>query len=232
MKTKLWLFLTFCLILPLFLHSNPALASAPLEVAVPQDVKLTYGFVRDSADPQLMTAVVYPNVSSGDVTISTATFTFLLPANTMTDPSIAEAPASGMLTNLTGVWIVQKVTPSLYASVGFNAADLDGRDVYQAVLNPGSANPTLTADQAIPLFSFRMPNGCDNGSVELLTNDSPLQQSMLANLGANLNNQMSMSVNGMLTMDQYAGNTASGASLSCSFEGQATNKFFLPFVNR
>ena len=233
MKTKLWLFLTFCLILPLVFQPNPALAASPMKITSPQDVALNYGFIRDSADPQLVTAVVYPNLTSDDVTISTATWTFLLPAGTVTTPSIAEAPSIGSFNNINGAWNVQKVTPSLYASVGFDAAQLDGHDVYQAVLSPGSATPILSDGQPLPLFSFRIVEGCnEEGSLEILTNDSQLQQNLFDTLGANFNNQMSISVDGMLAMNQYAGNQPGGASLECSSGQSVGIRFFLPLVNR
>ncbi|MCB0116983.1 MAG: hypothetical protein KDD84_22945 [Caldilineaceae bacterium] len=228
MRSKLWLFLTFVLVLPLVLQSNPALAA----VNAPQDVKLTYGFVQDSADTQLLTAVVYPNISSEDAILSTAVFTFLLPAGTQTSPSIPEAPASAAFTDITGIWTVQKVTPALYASVGFDAADLQGRDVYQAVLSPGSATPALVADQAVSLFSFRLPNDCIGAGIEVLANDSAIQQALLASIGANFNNQMSMSVDGTPAMDQYAGNHVSGANLSCPGGTEISNTYYLPLVQQ
>jgi hypothetical protein len=232
MKTKLWLFLAFCLIFPLVFQPNAALAAPSAELASPADVKLSYGLVRDSVDPQLFTAVVYPNFSSNDVTISTASFTFLLPSGTTTSPSIADAPAMGALNNVNGTWTVQKLTPSVYASVGFNAADLSGSDVYQAVLSPGSATPELVNGEALPLFSFRITDGCSDGAVQILTNDSSVQQALFNSLGANFNNQMSMSVNGMPAMDQYTENNPGGTSVLCTVGQDANIRFFLPFVNR
>lgn len=232
MKTKLWLFLTFCLILPLVLQPNAAQAGTRMTVTAPQDVQITYGFIADSVDPQRFTAVLYPNVSAENSMISTATFTFLLPAGTVTTPSIADAPSTGSFESINGVWNVQKLTASLYASVGFNAADLAGQDLYQVVLAPGSAELAMTEGQPVPLFSFNIAGGCSDGALEILTNDSPLQKTMLDTLGANFNNQIAMSVNGLPVVNQYVGNEAGAASLVCP-GGQENNiRYFLPFVNR
>lgn len=231
MRTKFWLLLTLVLTLSLVLQSNAALAASSTAVASSKDVQLTYGFIQDSADPQLVTAVVYPNVSSEDVMMSTAIFSFLLPAGTETAPMVPDAPAMGEFTNVTGVWTAQKLTPALYAGVGFDAVDLQGRDVYQVVLSPGSAAPTLRAGEPLALFSFRLPSNCSGAGVEVLTNDSAIQQALRNSIGANFNNQMSMSVDGTPAMDQYAGNHATGASLVCPGGAQnATNFFYLPFV--
>src|SRR5690242_18474816 len=78
--------------------------------------QVTYGFIQDPADPLKLTAVAYPNFTSTNVTISTALFTFYLPAGTITDPAIPVLPAFGSFTNLTGVWRIEKITPALYAS--------------------------------------------------------------------------------------------------------------------
>ncbi len=96
--------------------------------------EVTYGFVQDANDPFMITAVAIPNYSSTNVTISTAVFSFLLPAGTVTDPSVPDVPSSGPFNSINGIWLAQKLTPSVYSGAGFNPADLMGNDVYQVVL--------------------------------------------------------------------------------------------------
>jgi len=182
--------------------------------------EVTYGLLQGNGCPAEITAVAYPNYSSTNVTISTAVFTFLLPEGTVTDPAIPDVTTglTGSFVNINGIWDVQLVTPAAYAFAGGNPADLMGNDVYQVVLQNSpvftSVNPIM-AGTPIQLFSFQLPSDCMGGNVEVLTNDSPLQQSILSLLGANFNNQMSMSINDDPTMDIYGGNDPATFSLPC-----------------
>ncbi|MBR9920154.1 MAG: tandem-95 repeat protein [Bacteroidetes bacterium] len=177
--------------------------------------EVEYGFVQDPNDPLFITAVAYPNFTSNNVTISTAVFSFVLPEGTLTTPSIPVAPGSGSFNDSTGTWTAQLITPTLYSNFGFDPAELQGNDVYQVVLQN---SPILTDVQSgvyIPLFAFRLPNDCMNGNVEILTNDGAIQQSILMNLGANFNNQMSMSIDDAPSTDIYAGNAPGNFSFPC-----------------
>lgn len=230
MKTITQLVLTILLLLffAFFEDTQPAVA-APGQQTVP--AKIEYGFVQDPEDPQRLIAVAYANVSSDNATISTATFTFLLPANTVTEPAIPVAPDNGSFVNITGIWQVMKITPSLYASVGFNADHLDGYDLYQLVLSSGSATPILRANEPLHLFSFRLPENCNGPAAHLLINGSPLQQTLLKNLGANFNNQMSISIDDVAAFDLYTGNIADGSSIACPLaNSEADVRFFLPLI--
>ena len=186
--------------------------------------EVTYGFIQDPSDPLIITAVAYPNYSSTNVTISTAVFSFLLPEGTVTNPAIPTVPAAGAFNNITGIWAAQLVTPAVYGTVA-NPADLMGNDVYQVVLqnspNFTAFNP-IVAGTPIELFSFTLPNDCMNGNVEVLTNDSPIQMAILTNLGANFNNQMSMSINDDPATDIYAGNDPATFSLPCALDDTPT----------
>ncbi len=134
---------TYCLFGFLFLMGATGLKSQ----------SLTYGLVQDVNNPFQFTAVAYPTVSSGNVTIATAVFTFYLPAGTLTSPGIPVLPASGSFNNITGTWRIEKITPAYYAGFGFNAGDLQGRDVYQCILQD-SPTPVFVANQPLSLFSF------------------------------------------------------------------------------
>jgi hypothetical protein len=173
----------------------------------------------------MITAVAIPNYSSTNVTISTAVFSFLLPAGTVTDPSVPDVPSSGPFNSINGIWLAQKLTPSVYSGAGFNPADLMGNDVYQVVLQNSpefnAGNPVVSGTP-IELFSFTLPSDCVGGNVEVLTNDSPIQMAILTNLGANFNNQMSMSINDAPTSDIYAGNDPSSFSLPCPLSATLT----------
>ena len=187
--------------------------------------EVTYGFVQDSNDPLSITAVAIPNYSSTNVTISTSVFSFLLPEGTQTDPSVPPVPATGAFNNINGNWAAQLVTPTIYGNAGFDPADLMGNDVYQVVLQNSpefdASNPVV-AGTPIPLFSFRLPSDCMDGNVEVLTNDGPIQMAILANLGANFNNQMSMSIDDAPTVDIYAGNDPASFSLPCALDDVPT----------
>jgi hypothetical protein len=183
--------------------------------------EVTYGFVQDPGDPLSITAVAIPNYSSTNVTISTAVFSFLLPEGTITNPLVSPVPSTGAFNNINGIWAAQLVTPTVYGNVGFNPADLMGNDVYQVVLQNSpifNAGNPVVAGTPIPLFSFSLPADCMGGNVEVLTNDSPIQMAILNNLGANFNNQMSMSVNDAPSVDIYVGNDPASSILSCPLD--------------
>ena len=182
---------------------------------------VTYGFIQDPNDPVMVTAVAIPNYSSANVTISTAVFSFLLPEGTLTTPSVPPVPATGAFNNINGVWDAQVVTPTVYDNVGFDPADLMGNDVYQVVLQNSpvfNAGNPVVAGTPIELFSFSLPSDCMGGNVEVLTNDGPIQMAILTNLGANFNNQMSMSINDIPTTDVYLGNDQTSFSLPCPLD--------------
>lgn len=230
MKTKIQFVLIVLLLLFFSCFDNTQHAvAAPVQQTVPD--KIEYGFVQDPEDPQRLVAVAYANIASDNATISTATFTFLLPAGTVTAPEIPLAPAKGSFLNITGVWTATKITPSLYANVGFNAADLDGYDLYQLVLSPGSATPTLQTGDPLHLFSFRLPENCSGAAVQVLTNGGAIQRALLTNLGANLNNQMSISVDDAPAYDFYGGNSIHSSTLLCPLATpENATLFFLPLV--
>ncbi|PHN05646.1 Ig-like domain-containing protein [Flavilitoribacter nigricans] len=175
---------------------------------------VTYGFIQDPGDPTQITAVAYPDFTSTNVTISTAVFSFLLPEGTLTDPSIPPLPSSGNFVNVTGTWVAQVLTPSLYGSTGQDPNDLQGNDVYQVVLQ-NSPSPSTVSGEPILLFSFSLPNDCIDGRVEVLTNNSAIQQSIINSLGANFNNQMSVSLNDASAVDFYDGNDPGSSSYAC-----------------
>ena len=182
---------------------------------------VTYGFIQDPNDPLMVTAVAIPNYNSTNVTISTAVFSFLLPEGTLTDPSVPPVPATGAFNNITGTWDAQLVTPTVYDNAGFDPADLMGNDVYQVVLQNSpvfNAGNPVVAGTPIELFSFTLPSDCMGGNVEVLTNDGPIQMAILTNLGANFNNQMSMSIDDAPTMDIYLGNDQASFSLPCPLD--------------
>ncbi|MCB0707550.1 MAG: cadherin-like domain-containing protein, partial [Saprospiraceae bacterium] len=185
--------------------------------------EILYGFEQTPGDPLEFSAVAYPNFSSGNVTISTAVFSFILPENTVTDPAIPVVPASGPFTNITGVWEAQKITPNLYDMLGFNSAELEGNDVYQVVLQNSPELNNVVMDQPVYLFSFRLTNDCMNGNVEVLTNNGSIQQSILNNLGANFNNQISVSIDDAPSTDIYAGNNPVTYSYPCPVDNSVPN---------
>jgi hypothetical protein len=179
--------------------------------------EITYGFVQDPVDPLKMTAVAYPNFTSNNVTISTALFSFYLPAGTVTDPAVPVLPAFGSFTDINGVWRIEKITPALYASFGFNPNDLQGNDIYQCILQ-NSPSPNTTAGQPVSLFSFRLPADCIGGSVQVHINDNAIQMALLTNVGININNQMSVSVNDAPSVDLYEGNNPVTDNYDCPLD--------------
>ncbi|MFK8161554.1 MAG: T9SS type A sorting domain-containing protein [Lewinella sp.] len=102
-----------------------------------------------------------------------------------------------------------------YASSGFNPADLEGNDVYQAVLRSAPELTNVVAGVPIELFSFSLPEGCAGGNIEVLTNDSDIQVAIFANFFANFNNQMSMSVDDNLSTNIYVSNNPETFSFTC-----------------
>ncbi|HLP96315.1 MAG TPA: Ig-like domain-containing protein [Saprospiraceae bacterium] len=179
--------------------------------------QITYGFVQDPVDQLKMTAVAYPNFTSNNVTISTALFTFYLPAGTVTDPSVPVLPATGNFTNITGTWRIEKITPDLYASFGYDPNDLQGNDVYQCILQ-NSPSPNTVNGQPVSLFSFRLPGDCTGGSVQVHVNDNAIHMALLNNVGININNQMSVSVNDDPSVDIYAGNNPATDDYDCPLD--------------
>jgi hypothetical protein len=181
--------------------------------------EMTYGLLQDPANPLRIRAVAYPNFTSTNVTISTAVFTILLPAGTVTTPSVAPLPntppGNAAFTNTTGVWTVQRLTPTVFSSVGGNAAALGGYDVYQVTLSPGSASPATVAGQPIELFSFTLPADCLLLPIAVLQNGGAIQTAILNTLGANFSNQMSVSINGATAVDIYTGNNPATATINC-----------------
>ncbi|MEZ4833547.1 MAG: hypothetical protein R2873_16445 [Caldilineaceae bacterium] len=216
MNAKIWIIATFCTILAAaFAWQAENVGAAPGQQTVPKPHNVTYGFVQDSQDLLRVTASIFPDFTSDDVTISTAVFSFLLPAGTTTTPEIPTAPSKGQFSNVNGIWSVQKLTPALFTSIALDPSLLQGRDVYQAIYSPGTAAPRTQAGQPVPLFTFRLPGNCTGLAVEVLTNDSPIQQALLTALGANLNNQMSISVDDSPSMDLYLGNQPNLGKLDC-----------------
>jgi len=180
--------------------------------------QVTYGFIQDPNNPLIITAVAYPNFTSNNVTIATGLFSFLLPAGTVTDPNIPPAPASGSFIDITGDWTAQLVNAANYSSVpGNDPNDLMGFDVYQVVLQ-NSPSPNAVSGQPVQLFRFTLTNDCMGDSVRVLVNDSAIQMAILSGLGANFNNEMSISVDNAPSVDLYTGNAPVGDILPCPLD--------------
>lgn len=197
------------LALTLVLPSFPAQAQSPT-----QSPAITYGFVRDSNDAQLVTAIAYPNTTSDNVTIATAQFTLLLPEGAATEPSIPVAPETGSFTDITGVWQVLKLTPDAWSAASENVNDLEGFDLYQVTLQ-NSPEVVGNAGGRIPLFSFRLAEPCGETGGRVLANDENIQQEV-RDLFGNVNNQMSMSIDDAPAADIYAGNNAEASNICSS----------------
>ena len=178
---------------------------------------IQYGIVQDNADPFLLTAVAYPSFTSNNVTISTAVFTFYLPAGTVTMPNVPVLPMSGTFTNITGVWRIEKITPALYASGGGMDPALQNIDVYQCVLQ-NSPQPVATANQPLSLFSFRLPSDCIGGTVAVHTNNNNVKLALESTFFININNQMSVSVNDAPSTDIYSGNNPLTSTYDCPLD--------------
>ncbi|MCB0074181.1 MAG: hypothetical protein KDE20_22100, partial [Caldilineaceae bacterium] len=166
--------------------------------------------------PLALTAVAYPNFSSTNVTMSSAQFTFLLPTGTVISPAIPNPPASGAFNDITGVWTVKKITPTVWGAAGQDPNDLQGNDVYQVTLQ-NAPEIVTTSGTAIQLFSFQLPSDCSGGDVQVLTNDNSIQQALLGVVG-NINNQMSMRITAPAD-DIYVGNNPAAASFACPLNG-------------
>ncbi|MEZ4832192.1 MAG: hypothetical protein R2873_09360 [Caldilineaceae bacterium] len=66
----------------------------------------------------------------------------------------------------------RSLTPALYASATKkDAADLQGYDVYQVVLSPGTASPKAVTGESVALFTFRLPANCSGQPPTVLSND-------------------------------------------------------------
>ncbi|MBI1294095.1 hypothetical protein GC175_03940 [bacterium] len=216
MKKTLWLVVIFTIALvATFTQQTGRVGATPMQQTVPMPYTATFGFVQDSSDPLQITALFMPDFSSQNVSITTAVFSFLLPAGVETTPSIPTAPSKGQFSNRNGVWIAQKITPALFTSLGKDPAVLQGRDVYQVVYSPGTAGPATQTSQPVPLFSLRLPGNCNSLALEVLNNNSSLQKAILSNLGANFNNQMSLSINDAPALNVYAGNHPDLGQLPC-----------------
>jgi len=180
---------------------------------------ITYGFVQDPIDPLMITAVAYPNFTSTDTTVSTATFTFLVPAGTVLDPAVPLAPGFGSLIDINGSWVSFYLTPDLWATAtGRPAAELEGYDLYQMTLAPATIeNPAggFVAGEAFPLFRFRIPFGCTKLDIRMLNNGEPIRNNLLDGAGFNVNNHFSATVDNQPSHSIYSGNEPSSASLTC-----------------
>ena len=179
---------------------------------------ISYGLLQDVANPLKITAVAYPDFNSDNVTISTAVFTFLLPAGTATIPSINPVPSNGHFENITGVWTAQLITPAIYQSVGLNAYDLKSQDIYQVVLQDSPELEQVAPGEPISLFSFVISEDCLDGKVNVLQNDGDIQQAIRGNLQANFNNQMSISVDDQPSRDLYIENDPFSVELNCPLQ--------------
>ncbi|MEM7531244.1 MAG: hypothetical protein AAF639_03635 [Chloroflexota bacterium] len=179
-----------------------------------QSLDITYGFVRDTADPQLVTAIAYPQFTSDNITIATAQFTVLLPTGTATEPTIPVAPETGTFTDITGIWQALKLTPDAWSAASENANDLEGFDLYQVTLQN---SPEIVANSGgrIPLFSFRLAESCGETSGRVLANDETIQQEVRELFG-NVNNQMSMSIDDAPAADVYRGNSTDASEICSS----------------
>ncbi|MBI1294096.1 hypothetical protein GC175_03945 [bacterium] len=195
--------------------NNDPLLSA---VFAPAFNSLTYGLVQDNNDPLLISAVFTPNFTSADVDIATAVFTLLLPAGTTTTPSINVVPGSSTPTLVTGAWKAQRITPAAYAGIGGDPADLQGYDVYQVTLNGVISGFSVTAATPVELFRLRLPSDCITQPLAILTNDSSIQAAIMARAGANVNNAMSVSVDGGSVVNIYNGNSAGLSSFACPLQ--------------
>lgn len=208
MESRFKLSLMFVLVMLMLAMAPPAYGA--------QTNDITFGLIQDSADPLQITAVAIPNFSSTNVTISSSVITILLPEGTTTAPAIPMLPSMGSFINIEGSWSVALLAPRIYRSVGNNPADLQGRDIYQLTLEAGSATPTAVAGEPIELFSFRLPNDCSSGAVEVMTNDGAIRQAIHTNLGANFNNQVSASIDDAPSVEVYQGNNP---ALLCPLNG-------------
>ncbi|TXB59418.1 Ig-like domain-containing protein, partial [Phaeodactylibacter luteus] len=176
----------------------------------------TYSLQQDPVDMTTFTATVIPNYSSATpLTISSSVYTILLPAGTVTDPFIPQPTgitvSNGSFTNINGFHLVQLVNGTVITSAGGNPANLLGFDIYQVTTNGALlVLPPFTAGDIIPLFSFRLDPDCLPGSVEILTNDNPVQQEIDNTLLANINNTFNSAAG-----EVYLGNDPANSAYNC-----------------
>lgn len=176
---------------------------------------VSYGMIQDEDNPLRIQAVAYPDFDSDNVTISTAVFSFLMPTGVKTTANLEPAPATGSFDNITGVWVVQVLTPGIYSEAGLDVASLKGYDVYQVVLQNSPELQNVRIDEPIPLFAFELADNCADGFIQVLQNNGDIQQSIRADLQANFNNQMSISPDDLPSQDRYNSNDAFSFELSC-----------------
>ncbi len=183
---------------------------------------LEYGFIQDPADPQSVTAVFFPDFSRTSYTIPTAVFTFLVPADPLTgapiatDPAFLDVPASNTIANRNGVWTIAQISPQTFGNFGLDPAVLEGFTVYQASLNPVISNtPDIVAGVPFELFNIRFPDDCPSSMIRMLVNDEPIQQFFINNLFINLNNTMSVAIDGNPTDEFYIGNQPGNDFIDC-----------------
>lgn len=194
--------------------------------------KITFGLEQDADNPLKITAVAYPDFNSDNVTISTSVITIMLPEGMETTANIATAPATGSFENITGVWSAQKITADLYSSVGFSGTDLEGNDVYQVVLQNAPEIDNVIDGRSINLFTFELSGDCSEGTISILNNYSSIQQSIIDNLQANFNNQMSISVDDAPSKDLYEENNPFTSELECPLNGTVSSTIVLDASNR
>jgi hypothetical protein len=180
---------------------------------------ITFGLQQDEDNLLSITVVAYPDFYSDNITVSSAVVSLLLPEGIETTSSIDVAPVAGSFENIMGSWSVQRITPDLYASVGFEAADLEGHDIYQVVLQNAPELYEIANNNPIPLFTFELTGDCNSGSISILNNQSSIQQSIVNNLRANFNNQMSMSIDDAPSRDLYVENDPFTSVLDCPLDG-------------
>lgn len=194
--------------------------------------KVSFGLEQDVDNPFRVTVVAYPDFNSDNVTISTAVITVMLPEGMETTANIAPAPGTGSFENITGVWSAQRITSDLYSSVGFNRADLEGNDVYQVVLQNAPEVDNVIDGMPVELFTFELSGDCSEGTIRILNNYSAIQQSIINNLQANFNNQMSVSVDDEPSRDLYEGNNPFTSELDCPLNGAVSSTIELDASTR
>ncbi|WP_367390401.1 T9SS type A sorting domain-containing protein [Lewinella sp. LCG006] len=186
---------------------------------------IRYGFVQDTENPLRITAVAIPNFSSDNVTMVTAVFSFSIPSEVAITPSIEVVPAAGAFVDHNGSWSAQKLTPQVFNSVGLNGQALQGNDVYQVVLRSSPEFNNIVEGEGIPLFSFTLVDDCYEGNIEVLTNDGLIRGVVLQNLGANFNNQMSVSIADEPAVDIYDEKDPFSAQIACPLLLVSTNEY-------
>lgn len=177
-----------------------------------------YSVQQDEENPFLIKALAIPDFSSSNVTVSTAVFTFSVPATIALIPKVEEAPVVGKFYDHNGAWGVQKITPDLYDRAGFNAQALQGKDVYQVVLQNSPELNKVLAGRAIELFSFELAQECSEGEIQVLTNDGQVRNTLLRTLGVNFNNQISISIDDRPSRDLYLSKDPFDHSIACPMQ--------------